>query len=128
MLVSLFGNHAYKITASPSSREINQITGGSDPLRWLNFENYESEPYINDVLLRIPLYRKFSDNPYIYATIYIYHKQINQSSNILSIIIHKCKLKNFKNYPGNKVAFARVIESRIIHRAKPLTENGALQM
>ena len=78
VLVSLFGNHAYEITVSPSSREINQITGGSDPLRWLNFENYESEPYINDVLLRIPLHRKFSDNPYISATIYICHKQIDR--------------------------------------------------
>ena len=27
-----------------SSRKINQITGGSDPLRWLNFQNYENEP------------------------------------------------------------------------------------
>ena len=42
-----------------NSREINQITGGSDPLHWLNSENCESEPYINDVTLRIPLYRKF---------------------------------------------------------------------
>ena len=42
-----------------SSREINQITGGSDPLRWLNFEICESEPYINDVILRMPLYCKF---------------------------------------------------------------------
>ena len=26
---------------------------------WLNFENCESKPYINDVILRIPLYCKF---------------------------------------------------------------------
>ena len=45
-----------------SSREINQIMGGSDPLRWLNSENCESEPYINDVILRIPLYCKFFDD------------------------------------------------------------------
>ena len=44
-----------------SSRETNQITrtGGSDPLCWLNFENCESEPYINDATLRILLYCKF---------------------------------------------------------------------
>ena len=36
-----------------SSREINQITGGNDPLRWLNSKNCESEPYINDIILRI---------------------------------------------------------------------------
>ena len=42
-----------------ASREINQIVGGSDPLRWLNFEICESEPCINDVILRIPLYCKF---------------------------------------------------------------------
>ena len=42
-----------------TSRGINQIAGGSDPLRWLNFENCESETYINDVILRIPLYCKF---------------------------------------------------------------------
>ena len=42
-----------------SSREINQITGGSDPLCGLNFENCESEPYIDDVILRMPLYCKF---------------------------------------------------------------------
>ena len=45
-----------------SSREINQIMGGSDPLRGLNFENCESEPYINDVILSIPLYCKFFDD------------------------------------------------------------------
>ena len=45
-----------------SSHEINQIMGGSDPLRWLNSENSESEPYINDVILRIPLYCKFFDD------------------------------------------------------------------
>ena len=45
-----------------SSREINQITGGSDHLRWLNFKNCESEPYINDVILRVPLYCKFFDD------------------------------------------------------------------
>ena len=39
-----------------SSREINQITRGSDPLCWLNSKHCESEPYINDVILRIPLY------------------------------------------------------------------------
>ena len=38
-----------------SSREINHITRGSDPLRGLNFKNCESEPYINDSILRIPL-------------------------------------------------------------------------
>ena len=42
-----------------SSREINQIAGGSDPLGWLNFDICESEPYINDVIVRIPLYCKF---------------------------------------------------------------------
>ena len=42
-----------------SSREINQITGDSDSLRGLNFENCESEPYINDFILRISLYCKF---------------------------------------------------------------------
>ena len=42
-----------------NSPEINQITRGSDSLRWLNSENCESEPYINDVILRIPLYCKF---------------------------------------------------------------------
>ena len=42
-----------------SSREINQIAEGSDLFRCLNFENCESEPYINDVILRIPLYCKF---------------------------------------------------------------------
>ena len=41
-----------------SLREINQITGGSHPLRWLNFKNCESEPYIYDIILRIPLYCK----------------------------------------------------------------------
>ena len=41
-----------------SSREISQIAGGSDPLRWLNFKICESEPYINNVILRIPLYKK----------------------------------------------------------------------
>ena len=45
-----------------SSREINPIAGGSDPMRWLNSENYESEPYRNDVTLRIPLHRKFFDD------------------------------------------------------------------
>ena len=45
-----------------SSREINQITGGSDPLRLLNSENSQSEPYINDVMLGIPLYCKFFDD------------------------------------------------------------------
>ena len=45
-----------------SSSEINHITGGSGPLRWLNSENCESEPYINDVILRIPLYCKFFDD------------------------------------------------------------------
>ena len=37
----------------------NEIAGGSDPLRSLNFKICESEPYINDVILRIPLYFKF---------------------------------------------------------------------
>ena len=45
-----------------SSCEINQIMGGSDPLRWLNFENCESEPYINDIILKTPLYCKVFDN------------------------------------------------------------------
>ena len=27
-----------------SSRKINQIMGGSDSLRWLNFQNCENEP------------------------------------------------------------------------------------
>ena len=45
-----------------NSRKINQITGGSDPLRWLNSDNCESEPYINDVILRIPCYCKFIDD------------------------------------------------------------------
>ena len=45
-----------------SSCEINQIMGGSDPLRWLNFENCESEPYINDIILKIPLYCKVFDD------------------------------------------------------------------
>ena len=44
------------------SHKINQITGGSDPLHWLNFENCESEPYINDVVLKIPLYCKVFDD------------------------------------------------------------------
>ena len=44
------------------SREINRIPGGSDPLRWLNFGNCESESYINEVTLRIPLSRKFFDD------------------------------------------------------------------
>ena len=42
-----------------SPREINQIARGCYPLRWLNFENCESKPYMNNVLLRIPLYCKF---------------------------------------------------------------------
>ena len=42
-----------------TSREINQIAGGSEPLRSLNFEICESEPYINDAILRIQLYCKF---------------------------------------------------------------------
>ena len=42
-----------------TSREISPIAGGSDPLRLLNFEICESEPYINYVILRIPLYGKF---------------------------------------------------------------------
>ena len=45
-----------------SSREINQITGGGDPLRGLNLENCESEPYTNDAILRIPLYCNFFDD------------------------------------------------------------------
>ena len=48
-----------------SSREINQIRERSDPLRWLNSENCESEPYVNDVIdviLMIPLYCKFFDD------------------------------------------------------------------
>ena len=44
-----------------SSREINEITEGSDLLRWLNSENCEREPYINDVILRIPLHCTFLD-------------------------------------------------------------------
>ena len=42
-----------------TSREISQIAGGSEPLRSLNFEICESEPYINDAILRIQLYCKF---------------------------------------------------------------------
>ena len=45
-----------------SSCEINQIMGGSDPLCWLNFENCESEPYINHIILKTPLYCKVFDN------------------------------------------------------------------
>ena len=45
-----------------STREINQITRGSDSLRWLNFENCESESYITDVILRMSLYCKFFDD------------------------------------------------------------------
>ena len=41
-----------------SSRGIYQIVG-LNRLRWLNFENCESEPYINDGIFRIPLYCKF---------------------------------------------------------------------
>ena len=44
------------------SREISQITGDSDSLRQINFENCESEPYKNDTKLRIPLYCKFFDD------------------------------------------------------------------
>ena len=44
-----------------SLREINEIAGASDPLRWLNFEHCENEPYINHVILRIPLYCNFFD-------------------------------------------------------------------
>ena len=54
-----------QIDLALSSREINQITGGNDPLHWCNFENCESEPYINDVIdviLTIPLYCKFSND------------------------------------------------------------------
>ena len=42
-----------------TSREISQIAGGIDLLCSLNFEFCESGPYINDVILRIPLYCKF---------------------------------------------------------------------
>ena len=52
-----------------SSREINQITGGSDPLRWLNSGNCETEPYINDVIYRIPLYCKLFDDRCIWLKI-----------------------------------------------------------
>ena len=52
-----------------NSREINQVTGGSDPLRWLNSENCESEPHINDVILRIPLYCSFFDDRYTWLKI-----------------------------------------------------------
>ena len=31
-------------------------------MRWLNSENCDSEPYTNDVILRIPLYCKFFDD------------------------------------------------------------------
>ena len=41
------------------SLEVDENAGGSDPLRSLNFEISESEPYINDVILRILLYFKF---------------------------------------------------------------------
>ena len=52
-----------------SSCEINQIVGGNDPLRWLNFKNFESEAYINDVILRIPLYCKLYDDRCIWLRI-----------------------------------------------------------
>ena len=41
-----------------SSREINQVTGGSDSLRWLNFENCESGPYkkLNVIFLLIVVF------------------------------------------------------------------------
>ena len=42
-----------------TSREISQIAGGIDPLLSLNFEICESGPYINGVILRIPLHCKF---------------------------------------------------------------------
>ena len=42
-----------------SSREINQIAGGSGPLRSLNFKICESYSCIIGVILRIPLYCKF---------------------------------------------------------------------
>ena len=43
-----------------SSRVINQIAGGSDPLlNLLNLEICEIESYISDAILRIPLYCKF---------------------------------------------------------------------
>ena len=45
-----------------TSHEINQITGNSDPLHWLNFENCKSQPYINDVTLRISLQCKLFDD------------------------------------------------------------------
>ena len=41
-----------------TSREINQIAGGSVPLPSLNFEICERESYIKGVILRIPLYCK----------------------------------------------------------------------
>ena len=37
----------------------NEIAEGSHPLRSLNFEICENGPYINDVILRIPLYCTF---------------------------------------------------------------------
>ena len=62
-VVSLFCNHAYEVTVSPSSVAsqltwVNQIAG-LNPLRWLNVENCESEHYINDVIFSVPLYCKF---------------------------------------------------------------------
>ena len=50
-------NHAYKTKAwlPHSSCKATQIMRGSGPLLWLNLENCESEPYINDVILRIPV-------------------------------------------------------------------------
>ena len=63
VVVSLFNNHGYEITVSSnlahSSREINQITGSSNFLHCLNFENCENEPYTNGAIFRIVLYCNF---------------------------------------------------------------------
>ena len=53
----------HEVTVSPSLVAsqltwVNQIAG-LNPLRWLNFENCESEQYINDVIFSMPLYCKF---------------------------------------------------------------------
>ena len=69
VLVSLFNsqpciwNHSFSkpgwLTAHVKSIRLWE---GSDSLRWLNFENCESEPYTNDVILRISLYCKLFDD------------------------------------------------------------------
>ena len=51
-----------QVWLAQAPREVNQITGGSDSLRWLNFENCENKPYTNDVILNISLYCKVFDD------------------------------------------------------------------